>query len=57
MRCVYMVIERDPEAAWLVVSAERREVLLEPGVDFHAWALRQRPAENVELKLLYASAT
>jgi hypothetical protein len=55
MRYVYMVIERDPDHAWLVINAERREIELDAGVDFHDWARDQRPPPNVELKLLYAS--
>jgi hypothetical protein len=52
MRCLYMIIERDPEHAWLVVGSERREIELGDGVNFHDWARTQSMAPNVELKFL-----
>jgi hypothetical protein len=51
------VIERDPVHAWLVVSVERLEVWLDARVEVCDWARDQRPAPNVELKMLYGSAT
>ena len=54
MRYLFMAIERDPKASWLVICSERREVVLEDGIDFHEWALQQSNAGQVERKLLYA---
>jgi hypothetical protein len=52
MRYLYMVIERDPEHAWLVVRSERREVELGDGVTFQGWARGQTGPPQVEFKLL-----
>jgi hypothetical protein len=52
MRYLYMIIERDPEHAWLVLQSERREVELGDGVNFQDWACNDARPANVELKLL-----
>ena len=56
MRYLFMEIERDPEASWLVIRSERREILLEDGVDFYDWARHQSEADHLERKLLYATS-
>jgi hypothetical protein len=52
MRYLYMLIERDPEHAWLVVHSERREVELGDGLNFQDWARNQTRPPHMELKLL-----